>query len=45
MNLFEKDYGLIASKLDHDHGAGTFRKIIRWLFKESIFGIESAVLG
>ncbi len=45
LKLFEKDYGLIANKLDHDRGAGILRKIIRWFFEKSIFCLESGVFG
>ncbi|KKQ10355.1 MAG: hypothetical protein WCS92_02885 [Candidatus Babeliales bacterium] len=45
LKLFEKDYDLISNKLDHDGEAGVIRKISRFLFKESVFLLESGIFG
>jgi hypothetical protein len=45
LKFFEKDYDLIFNKIDRDGGPGTFRKIISFLFQESIFLLVSGAMG
>lgn len=45
LRLFEKDYGLILNKLNHEGETGFIRKIIKFLFKESIFLLEASAFG
>jgi hypothetical protein len=45
LKLFEKDYDLISNKLDQDQTTGFLRKIIRFIFKESIVLLESGAFG
>lgn len=45
LRLFEKDYDLILNKIDQDRGAGIIKRMIKWMFRESTYGIESALMG